>query len=84
MGERLFAVADVFRLADCTSMIFVTMMCPLRSAPPIRVGQWLEFRNPQGTSHARSHRGSSSPRGTFTMDRADGYQTLPQHDSRRR
>jgi hypothetical protein len=68
MGQRLCAVADVFRLADPTSMIFVTVTCPLQSAPPIRVGLWLEFLNPKGTSHARSYRAASSPTGTLTMD----------------
>ena len=61
-------------------MIFVTGTCPLRSALPLRVGQWLEFRNPQGRSQARSYRTAGSPTGTFTMDQADGYQTLPWHD----
>jgi hypothetical protein len=68
MGRRLFAVADVFRLPDRPRMIFVTVTCPLRSAPPIRVGQWLEFRHPKGTSHTQSCRAASSPTGTFTMD----------------
>jgi hypothetical protein len=84
MGERPFAVAHVFRLADRPGMIFVTATCPPRSARPIRVGRWPEFRNPQGTPPARSYRESSSPAGTLTTDRADGYPTLPRQDRRRR
>jgi hypothetical protein len=49
MGQRLFAVIDVFRIAQRPGTVIVTTDCPERSAPAVLVGQWLEFRNPTVT-----------------------------------
>jgi hypothetical protein len=48
MGRRLFAVADVFRLAQRPETVLIAADCSERAAPPLLVGQWLEFRNPSG------------------------------------
>ena len=48
MGQRLFAVADVFRLAQRPGTVIVAVDCSERLAPAVTVGQWLEFRNPAG------------------------------------
>ncbi len=40
MGQRLYTMADVFRLAECPSMIFVTVTCPLRSLPFVSGSGW--------------------------------------------
>jgi hypothetical protein len=47
-GERLFAVAEVFRLSQRPGTVIVATDCPARLAPALRIGQWLEFRNPSG------------------------------------
>jgi hypothetical protein len=49
VGQRLFAVTDVFRLAQRPGTVIVATDCPVRSAPAVLVGQWLEFRNPTGS-----------------------------------
>ncbi len=48
MGQRLFNVADVFRLTDRPGTVLVAADCSERNAPPLTIGQWLEFRNPAG------------------------------------
>ncbi len=49
MGERLFAVADVFRLSRRPETVLIAADCSERAAPSLTVGQWLEFRNPSGS-----------------------------------
>lgn len=46
---RLFAVADTFRLASRPGMVIIAADCPLRGAPRLETGKWLEFRNPDGS-----------------------------------
>lgn len=48
MGQCLFAVANVFRLASRPDSVIVVTDCPLCAAPPVLVGQLLEFRHPAG------------------------------------
>ena len=48
MRHPLFAVADVFRLPQRPETVLVAADCSERAAPPLVVGQWLEFRNPSG------------------------------------
>jgi len=48
VGQRLFSVADVFRLMQRPDTVLVAADCSERAAPRISVGQWLEFRSPAG------------------------------------
>ena len=48
MGQRLFAVAAVFRLAQRPETVLIAADYSERTAPSLTVGQWLEFRNPAG------------------------------------
>ena len=46
-GQRLFRVADVFNLS--IGRVVIATDCPLRAAPSVRVGEAIEFRNPDGS-----------------------------------
>ena len=48
MRRLLFGVAEIFQLSSRPGTVIVAADCPERAAPTIRIGQWLEFRNPTG------------------------------------
>jgi hypothetical protein len=49
VSRLLFRVAEVFALK--AGRIVVATDCPQRATPAVRVGEQLEFRNPDGSVH---------------------------------